>query len=399
MLETCSTSDGATCGPPADDSAAPPDTLLVAAIGGTKTAEATRAPPDALRAPVSGQGDLAVWERFASRTTSSDSRVRPSRRRWTVSRSSPRTTGASPSWSSPSPPPGSPPASTRSGPLRVRRALPGAEPLAPGRERPRLAHLLRGPRPRATQPAPGVDLQGHGGCRVKTNAPFRTDINVLKGVEARGEINVAGTVNNPLLSGLVEFERGEIDIPILGEPYRIERGDIRVEDDLGRSEVDILAVGLEPKCIDNQLKTVSLLVEGPLDAITWSCFTAGDTSGQLSTTRGCLDFVVFDAGNPELARADVRRAGGGSLVYARPLTLVGNLTQITVNDLFEDQAPNWETWLPVIRAKVTQLGVEARLDSRPEWLNLGWGQLSFGLNYLRGFPGGLLRNSRRSTAG
>ena len=49
----------------------------------------------------------------------------------------------------------------------------------------------------------------------------------------------------------------------------------------------------------------------------------------------------------------------------------------------------------MIRAKVTQLGVEARLDSRPEWLNLGWGQLSFGLNYLRGFPGGLLRNSRR----
>ncbi|MGB1700776.1 MAG: hypothetical protein ACPHRO_12520, partial [Nannocystaceae bacterium] len=230
---------------------------------------------------------------------------------------------------------------------------------------------------------------------VRTNAPFRTDINVLKGVEARGEIQVGGTVAAPRLSGEVSIERGEVNIPILGEPYRIEQGSVRVEDDLSMSEVNLTAVGLEPKKIDNQLKTVSLLVRGPLNAITWECLTAGNTSGQLTTTRGCLDFVVFDAGNPELARADVRRAGGGTLVYARPLTLVGNLTQITVNDLIEDEAPVWESRLPVVRARVTQLGLEAKLDTRPEWFDLGWGQLSFGLNYLQGFPGGLLRNSRR----
>lgn len=231
--------------------------------------------------------------------------------------------------------------------------------------------------------------------KVRTNAPFRTDINVLKGVEARGEIDIGGTVAEPLLSGEVTLDRGEVNIPILGEPYRIEQGSVRVEDDMSLSEVNLTAVGLEPKKIDNQLKTVKLVVRGPLNAITWECLTAGNTSGQLTTTRGCLDFVVFDAGNPELARADVRRAGGGSLVYARPLTLVGNLTQITVNDLIDDEAPVWEARLPIIRARVTQLGVEAKLDTRPEWFNLGWGQLSFGLNYLQGFPGGLLRNSRR----
>lgn len=396
-ITMCRVSGDGVCVPSTSPGATPDAAAAVRlSIGGRGAADATRAPAQALSMTVGGQGELRLWgEVRLARDLSSilGATLRTSLDQiplvfmdnggipeLEMSLSTPNLTARLDKFG----------ASAVEGELYLERS----RWLRDANVRASLISF-EDPIPAPPSQLPSLVADADLNVTVRTNAPFRTDINVLKGVEARGEVNVSGSVRSPLLSGTVIFERGEIDIPILGEPYRIERGEINVEDDLSMSEVDILAVGLEPKKIDNQLKTVSLLVQGPLNAITWSCSTAGDTSGQLSTTRGCLDFVVFDAGNPELARADVRRAGGGSLVYARPLTLIGNLTQITFNDLLEDEAPTWEARLPIVRARVTQLGVEARLDTRPEWLDLGWGQFSFGFNYLRGFPGGLLRNSRR----
>jgi len=167
--------------------------------------------------------------------------------------------------------------------------------------------------------------------------------------------------------------------------------------DAASSFVDLVAIGREPKNVEGQLRYITLEVQGPLDAIRWGCSALGASGGSLDTTRGCVDYLLFDAGNVEMASADVRRAGSGNQLYGRPLTLVGNLTQIRVDDIISRDLPRTKELLPVLEARVGQLGVETKLATRPEWLQWGWGNLGFGVTYLRGYPGGILRDGARVT--
>jgi len=253
-----------------------------------------------------------------------------------------------------------------------------------------------------SDPVPAPPTQLHPTLRdlalsldVRTTAPFRADINVIHGLEASAEVSVDGTVGAPEFTGSVVLERGEIDIPIIGEPYEINRGRMVIDRDIRNSRIDVSAVGLEPKLIDNQLKTVTLNVQGPLDAITWSCSTLGDVSGALSTTRGCTEYILFGSGDAEIAQTDVSRAGAGGNLVGRPLTLVGNLTEVTLNDYLKDEAPRLEAYTPEVSARVEQLGFAVKMETKPEWLDFGGSNLNFGVNYLRGYPGGLLRDSTK----
>lgn len=230
---------------------------------------------------------------------------------------------------------------------------------------------------------------------IKTAAPFRVDNNVIKKLEAEGELRLRGTIENPELTGSITIDRGELDLDILGELYEIEEGKVRLDRELSSSFVDILAIGKEPKKIDEQLHYITLRLHGPLDGIQWDCSALGDTSNELGVTRRCVDYLIFDAGNVDVTEQDVRRLGGTGLLYAgRPLTLVGKLTELELNQYLEDEIPRLEQYLPHAAVRLGQLGVETEIETRPEWLDWGWGDLEFGFNYLRGYPGSLVRDTR-----
>jgi hypothetical protein len=235
----------------------------------------------------------------------------------------------------------------------------------------------------------GFDLQ------LQTTAPFRVDNNVLKKVEAEGEIALQGTLRDPELSGTINVDRGDLDLDILGEAYEIQEGKVRLDREIESSFVDIVAIGKEPKKIDEQLQYITLHLRGSLDEISWECSALGDVSNELGSTRGCVDYLIFDAGNVDATEQDVRRLGGTGLLYAgRPLTLVGKLTQVELNEYLEDKIPRLEQYLPNSTVRLGQLGVETEIETRPEWLTWGWGHLGFGFTYLRGYPGSLVRDTR-----
>lgn len=254
------------------------------------------------------------------------------------------------------------------------------------------------PVPAAPNPLPAFLRDLELDISLQTGSPFEVDINVIKDMEASAELMLQGRLESPELTGVINIDRGLLDISILGEPYEIDRGRVVLERELLNSTVDMVATRTEPVNVDNQLLYLALRVFGTLREISWECQAQGDISGELGNTRECLEYVLFDAGNTEVSREDVRQSGGGGVLYGRPLTLVGNLTQLKINDYLEEEIPRVEGYLPELRLRVGSLGLETDIASRPEWLEWGWGKLGFDFNYLRGYPGGLIRD-RRSLVG
>lgn len=235
-----------------------------------------------------------------------------------------------------------------------------------------------------------LDLELH----LRTAAPFRIDNNVAKQLEARADLSLGGSVGDPDLSGTIDVERGVVDIDILGGAYDVARGRVLVQHDLSQSIVELWAVRQKQIKINNQLLTLNLHLSGSLDAIQWECTAPGDTSGALSTTRGCVDYLIFDAGNTDLASSDVRDRNNNSLIGSRFLPLAGRLTQVEVNDVIEREAPRLADKLPEMTIRLDQVGISMTARTRPEWMDWGWGRLELGVGYTRGYPGSLIRDSR-----
>jgi hypothetical protein len=236
-----------------------------------------------------------------------------------------------------------------------------------------------------------LDLELH----LRTAAPFRIDNNVAKQLEARADLNLGGSVGDPDLSGTIDVERGVVDIDILGGAYDVARGRVLVQHDLSQSIVDLWAVRQKQIKINNQLLTLNLHLSGSLDAIQWECTAPGDTSGALATTRGCVDYLIFDAGNTDLASSDVRdRNNSNSLIGTRFLPLAGRLTQVEINDVIEREAPRLADKLPEMTIRLDQVGISITALTRPDWMDWGWGRLELGVGYTRGYPGSLIRDSR-----
>lgn len=235
-----------------------------------------------------------------------------------------------------------------------------------------------------------LDLDMH----LRTAAPFRIDNNVAKQLEARADLTLGGTVGDPDLSGTIDVERGVVDIDILGGAYDVARGRVLVQHDLSQSIVDLWAVRQKQIKINNQLLTLNLHLSGSLDAIQWECTAPGDTSGALATTRGCVDYLIFDAGNTDLASSDVRDRNNNSLIGTRFLPLAGRLTQVEINDVIEREAPRLADKLPEMTIRLDQVGISMTALTRPDWMDWGWGRLELGVGYTRGYPGSIIRDSR-----
>lgn len=235
----------------------------------------------------------------------------------------------------------------------------------------------------------GLDLE------LRTSAPFRVDNNVAKKLEARAELKLGGTLGDPDLSGIIDVERGVVDVDILGGAYDVQGGRVIVDHDIAQSSLDLSATRQKQIKINNQLLTLNLHLSGTLDAIQWECSAPGDTSGALSTTRGCVDYLIFDAGNTDLADSGVRDSRNtNNLLGTRFLPLAGRLTQVELNEVLEREIPRVEPYLPYVRIRVDQLGLLLDAQTRPEWLRWGWGRLGLNLTYLRGYPGSVIRDSR-----
>ncbi|EDM80373.1 hypothetical protein PPSIR1_11375 [Plesiocystis pacifica SIR-1] len=231
---------------------------------------------------------------------------------------------------------------------------------------------------------------------LETGAPFRVDNNIAKRLEASADLRLGGTVGDPELAGTIEVERGVVDVDILGGAYDVQGGKVELAESLADSELALLATRQDPIKINNQLLTLNLRLSGTLGAIQWECSAPGDTSGALATTRGCVDYLIFDAGNTDLAGSDIRdnRNNDNNLLGTRFLPLAGRLTQVEVNEVLEKEIPRVEAYLPYVRFRVDQLGVLIEAETRPEWLAWGWGRLGLNFSYLRGYPGMVIRDSR-----
>src|SRR5690606_1694060 len=105
-------------------------------------------------------------------------------------------------------------------------------------------------------------------------------------------------------------------------------------------------------------------------------------------------YLIFDAGNTDLASSDVRDNRSNNLLGTRFLPLAGRLTQVELNEMLEREIPRAEAYVPITIIRVDQLGVVIDASTRPEWLRWGWGRLGLNFTYLRGYPGSVLRDSR-----
>ncbi|PRQ05962.1 translocation/assembly module TamB domain-containing protein [Enhygromyxa salina] len=230
---------------------------------------------------------------------------------------------------------------------------------------------------------------------LRTGAPFRIDNNVAKKFEARADLRLGGSVGDPDLNGTIDVERGIIDIDILGGAYDVTHGRVLVIHDLYQSKVALSAVRQQQIKVNNQLLTLNLHLTGTLDAIQWECTAPGDTSGALATARGCVDYLIFDAGNTDLAASDVRDSrSSNSLLGTRFLPLAGRLAQVDLTEALEREIPRAAHYLPPIRIRVDQIGVVLEAETRPESGRWGWGRMGLNVQYTRGYPGSVVRDSR-----
>jgi hypothetical protein len=230
---------------------------------------------------------------------------------------------------------------------------------------------------------------------LRTAAPFRIDNNVAKQLEARADLSLGGTVGDPDLSGTIDVERGVVDIDILGGAYDVTGGRVVVSHDIAQSDVNLWATRQKQIKVNNQLLTLNLHLSGTLDAIAWECTAPGDTSGAVSSVRGCVDYLIFDAGNTDIATSDVREnRQNNSLIGTRFLPLAGRLTQLELNEVLERENPRIEEKLPEVALRLDGLGVVIDVSTRSEWGRWGWGRVGLNFTYVRGYPGSVLRASQ-----
>ncbi len=228
--------------------------------------------------------------------------------------------------------------------------------------------------------------------RIRTTAPFRVDNNVMKGVEGQVLLAVGGTLGDLEMSGKIDVTTGVLDVAILNGAYDVQYGKVQLERSLEASTVDVLALRQEPIYVDNQPRQMYVKLGGTLDAITWRCIVAGDTSTRSRTTRECVDYLVLGAGDRQVADSNVRRYGGGGLL-GRPIGLVGNLTELKLGRYVEKNAPRLAPYVPDVALRAGQLGLEVNAETPRPWFRSDWGSLTVGAGYTRGYPGLLLRNS------
>jgi hypothetical protein len=235
--------------------------------------------------------------------------------------------------------------------------------------------------------------------RVDTQRPIRVENNVAHGVEASLALGVGGTWMAPELSGRLDVEPGgEVNIPFVTGTYRIQRGRVTLVRDIEDAEVDVLAQREEPIYIEGQPRQIQLALGGTLSAIRWSCISQGaDPSAALDTVRGCTEYLVLGAGDVQITESDVQRVGGAGLASARkPLQVVGHLTEFDIGKRAEEAAPRYRTYIPDARLRLGQIGPELEVSTPREWFDFDWGRATLGWDYVRGYPGFLLRQSRQT---
>ena len=230
---------------------------------------------------------------------------------------------------------------------------------------------------------------------LRTIEPFRVDNNVAKKLEATADLALGGYLGDPELTGTITIERGVVDIDILGGAYDVTGGRVDVHHDLAQSSLNLKATRQKPIKVNNQLLTLNLILSGTLDAIAWECSAPGDTSGAVATTQGCVDYLIFDAGNTEMATSDVREnRNNNSLIGTRFLPLAGRLTQVELNEVIARENSRVEAVLPIVGLRLDGVGVVIDVSTRSEWGRWGWGRLGLNFTYVRGYPGSVLRDSR-----
>ncbi len=247
--------------------------------------------------------------------------------------------------------------------------------------------------------APPELLQGMTfDIRVETDRPFRIENNVASGLQADAVVEVTGTYEDPEFTGRLDIEPGgTVDIPFLTGTYEIQRGRVTLLRELQDAEVDMLALRNEPIYIDDQPRSVQLLLGGTLSAIRWSCITDAG-GGELDTVRGCTEYLVLGAGDVQLTENDVQQFGAGGLAGVRkPLQVVGHLTEFDVGQRAAEAAPRLGPYVPDVRLRLGQIGPELEIATPTDWLDFDYGRATFGWDYTRGYPGFLLRQSREAT--
>ncbi|HVI01096.1 MAG TPA: translocation/assembly module TamB domain-containing protein, partial [Enhygromyxa sp.] len=214
-------------------------------------------------------------------------------------------------------------------------------------------------------------------------------------LEATAVLTLGGYLGDPELTGTIAIERGVVDIDILGGAYDVTGGRVDVHHDLTQSSLNLKATRQKPIKVNNQLLTLNLILSGTLDAIAWECSAPGDTSGAVATTQGCVDYLIFDAGNTEMATSDVREnRNNNSLIGTRFLPLAGRLTQVELNEVIARENSRVEAVLPIVGLRLDGVGVVIDVSTRSEWGRWGWGRLGLNFTYVRGYPGSVLRDSR-----
>lgn len=248
-------------------------------------------------------------------------------------------------------------------------------------------------------PPPDIIRDLQFDLRVQTRTPLRVENNVAHGVEANAVVDVTGTYQHPEFTGRVDVEPGgTVDIPFLTGTYEIQRGRVTLLRELADAEVDVLALRRELVYIDDTPRQVYLLLGGTASAITWQCIAEGDTSGAVDTQRGCLDYLVLGAGDVQDSSLTVQRTGGGGLANARkPLQVVGHVTEFDLGRRIEEAAPRFGPYVPDMRLRLGQIGPELEVATPSEWLDFDYVRGTAALDYTRGYPGFLLRQSRDLT--
>jgi hypothetical protein len=235
--------------------------------------------------------------------------------------------------------------------------------------------------------------------RVETERPIRVENNFAHGVEGNLAILVGGTWMAPEVSGRLDFEPGgEVDVPFVTGTYQIQRGRVTLVRDFEDAEVDVLALREEPIYIEGQPRQIQLALGGTLSAIRWSCISQGaDPSAALDTVRGCTEYLVLGAGDVPVTESDVQRGGNAGLASARkPLQVVGHLTEIDIGKRIEEAAPRYRSYVPDASLRLGQIGPELGVSTPREWFDFDWGRATLGWDYVRGYPGFLLRQSREA---
>ncbi len=250
------------------------------------------------------------------------------------------------------------------------------------------------------RPPPGLIRELQFDISAQTDDPLRIDNNIASGVEANVSVKVTGTYDAPDLVGRIDLRSGgKVDLPFLSGTYAIQHGRVNLLGAVEDAQVDIIAAREEPIYVDANPQQLRLLLEGTLSSINWRCSTDADKASSTQSQRSCFDYLVLGTGDVQVSDADVKRFGGGGVSEARkPLQIVGHVTQLDIGERVVGSVPRLRGYLPEMRLRLGQIGPELQVDTPAEWFDFDYGQLSFGWDYVRGYPGFFLRQSRQLTA-